>query len=185
MSLATAVPGMLWAQEIILNALGAHVHVHSILIWGGIATAVMTAMMSAAQEFGWSRLGLPYLLGAAFTASRSRARVVGFAVHFLNGWVFAFLYAVVFEDLARTGWWLGALLGLLHAVLLLLLAVPLIPTIHPRMAGRSSGPTPTRWLQPPGFLALNYGRQTPLVVVASHLAYGMIIGGFYELVPPG
>ena len=184
MSPATAARGMLAVQEIVLDAVVAHVHVHSILLWGGIATAVMTAMMSAAQEFGWSRLGLPYLLGAAFTRSRSRARVLGFAIHFLNGWIFAFLYAVVFEDLGRTGWGLGALLGLLHAAMLLLLLIPLIPAMHPRMASVLSGPTPTRWLQPPGFLALNYGRQTPLVLLASHLAYGMIIGGFYELAPP-
>jgi hypothetical protein len=36
-------------------------------------------------------------------------------------------------------------------------------------------------LQPPGFLALNYGRRTPLVTVAAHLLYGAILGAFYRL----
>jgi hypothetical protein len=36
-------------------------------------------------------------------------------------------------------------------------------------------------LQPPGFMALNYGRQTPVVTIAAHLLYGAIIGRFYEL----
>ena len=33
-------------------------------------------------------------------------------------------------------------------------------------------------LEPPGFLLLNYERQTPLVTLVAHLAYGAIVGGF-------
>ncbi|MBT2457121.1 hypothetical protein [Streptomyces sp. ISL-86] len=33
-------------------------------------------------------------------------------------------------------------------------------------------------LEPPGFLMLNYGRGTPTVTLAAHLAYGTIVGGF-------
>ena len=40
--------------------------------------------------------------------------------------------------------------------------LPLIPGLHPRMASEYQGPTPTRQLEPPGFLALNYGRPTPI-----------------------
>jgi hypothetical protein len=36
-------------------------------------------------------------------------------------------------------------------------------------------------LAPPGFLALNYGKRTPISVVASHLVYGAILGAFYRL----
>jgi hypothetical protein len=52
------------------------------------------------------------------------------------------------------------------------------------MVSEYYGPTPNRLLQPPGFMALNYGRQTPIVTIAAHVAYGMIIGAFYELSPP-
>jgi hypothetical protein len=41
----------------------------------------------------------------------------------------------------------------------------------------------TRQLEPTGFLALNYGRRTPLSVLLRHLAYGGILGGFYRLEP--
>jgi hypothetical protein len=41
----------------------------------------------------------------------------------------------------------------------------------------------TRQLEPPGFLALNYGRRKPLSVLLDHLAYGGILGGFYRLEP--
>jgi hypothetical protein len=33
-------------------------------------------------------------------------------------------------------------------------------------------------LEPPGFMLRNYGRQTPLVTIVSHIAYGAIVGGF-------
>jgi hypothetical protein len=53
--------------------------------------------------------------------------------------------------------------------------------IHPRMANEQQGPTPTRQLEPPGSLALNYGRRTPLFLVVAHLVYGVILGAFYQL----
>jgi hypothetical protein len=53
--------------------------------------------------------------------------------------------------------------------------------MHPRMAGETRGPTPTRQLEPPGFFALNYGRSSPVVVLLAHLAYGAILGAFYGL----
>jgi hypothetical protein len=78
-------------------------------------------------------------------------------------------------------WWLGALFGLVHGSFVLTVAMPMLPGMHSRMAGETRGPTPTRQLQPPGFLALNYGAQTPLLSLVAHVAYGAIIGGFYTL----
>jgi len=36
-------------------------------------------------------------------------------------------------------------------------------------------------LEPPGFLMLNYGVQTPLVSLVAHIAYGTLVGGFVSL----
>ncbi len=49
------------------------------------------------------------------------------------------------------------------------------------MAEEDEGPDPTPMLQPPGFLALNYGAQTPLTTVAAHVVYGAIVGGLYRV----
>jgi hypothetical protein len=59
--------------------------------------------------------------------------------------------------------------------------MPVLPGFHPRMATEQRGPEPTRELEPPGFLALNYGRGTPLLTLLAHLVYGAIIGAFYRL----
>ena len=42
------------------------------------------------------------------------------------------------------------------------------------------GPTRHRRLEPPGFMALNYGRRTPLVTFVARTVYGAILGGFYQ-----
>jgi hypothetical protein len=53
--------------------------------------------------------------------------------------------------------------------------------MHPRMANEQQGPTPTRHIEPPGSLALNYGRRAPLSLVVAHLVCGVILGAFYRL----
>jgi hypothetical protein len=160
-------------------------HVPHVLLWGFLATVVLTTLLSAAQGLGLSRMSLPLLLGTAFTSSRQRAHLYGFVSQMLAGWFFALLYALCFEGWHRATWWLGALLGLAHALFLLVALLPLLPYLHPRVASEDFGPNPTRQLEPPGFLALNYGRLTPLVTVAAHVLYGTILGALYDIVPAG
>lgn len=153
----------------------------SVLLWGFVGTVVLTGITSASQGFGLTRMSLPYMLGTMFTPDRDRAKLVGIAVHLLNGWWLALIYAAAFVSWRQATWWLGALVGLVHGLFVLLVVMPLLPGLHPRMASEQRGPEPTRQLEPPGFLALNYGRRTPLSVLVAHLIYGVILGAFYQL----
>ena len=153
----------------------------SCLLWGFVATIVLTTLMAASQGLGLSRMGIPFMLGTMFTPNRDRAKVVGFAIHLVNGWLFALVYALAFESWGRATWWLGAGIGLVHGLAVLVAVMPLLPGLHPRMASENQGPEPTRALEPPGFLALNYGRRTPVISLVAHLVYGAILGGFYRL----
>jgi hypothetical protein len=132
-------------------------------VFGLVATAALTAVMIAAQLAGLSRLDLPLVLGTAVTADPDRARVFGFFIHLGFGQGFALGYAATFALLDRATWWLGALLGLLHGTVALLVLLPLLPGVHPRMASQRAGPRSTAVLEPPGLLGLNHGIQTPLV----------------------
>ncbi len=156
-------------------------NVGAVFLWGFVATIVLTTVMTAAQGLGISRMSIPFMLGAMVTADRDRAPMLGFLMHLVNGWVFAVLYALAFESWGRATWWLGAGIGLVHALAVLVAVMPVLPGFHPRMASEHRGPEPTRALEPPGFLALNYGYQTPAVTVLAHLLYGAILGGFYRL----
>ena len=69
----------------------------------------------------------------------------------------------------------------MHALFVLTVGMRLLPGLHPRMASEEHGPTVARQLEPPGFLALNYGVRTPVAVIVAHIVFGMILGGFYHL----
>jgi MFS family permease len=145
----------------------------SVSLWGFVSTVVLTTLMAGSQGLGLTRINLPFMVGTMFTPDRNRAKLVGFGVHFLNGWAF--------ESWRRATWWLGAAIGLVHAIFVLVAAMPALPAMHPRMASEQDGPTPTKQLEPPGFMAFNYGRRTPISVILAHLVYGGILGAFYRL----
>jgi uncharacterized membrane protein YagU involved in acid resistance len=150
--------------------------------WGGwavfglVATTALTAVMTSAQLAGLTRLDLPLVLGTLFTEDPDHARVVGFVVHLAVGQVFALGYAAGFAMLDAATWWLGGLLGLLHVAFALLVLLPLLPGVHPRMASHRAGPQSRAVLEPPGLLALNYGIQTPTVAIVAHVVYGTALG---------
>jgi hypothetical protein len=150
------------------------------LLWSFVATLALTTVMVGSQGLRFTRINLPYMLGAIFTPNRERAKVIGFLVHLLNGWIFSLVYVAIFHAVRPT-WWGGAGIGAAHAVFVLTVVMSLLPSFHPRMASEQRGPTVTRQLEPPGFLALNYGYQTPISVLVAHLIYGAILGMFYTM----
>ena len=156
-------------------------HLRNVLLWGLVATVVLTTVLQGSQGLGLSRLSLPFLVGTMLTPNRDRAIIFGFLAYTLGGWVFALLYYLTFYSLEVDSGWLGAALGLLHGAFLLVAVLPVLPHLHPRMASAYDGPTPERRLEPPGFLGLNYGWLTPLTTLLGHGLYGAILGVFYQV----
>ncbi len=66
------------------------------LVAGGVATAVMTMLMQMGGAMGMTRMNMPIMLGSMLTRDATRASVLGWIMHALNGLVFGLLYAVVF-----------------------------------------------------------------------------------------
>lgn len=156
-------------------------------LWGALAggfvgTVVLTTGMRLGTELNLTRIDLPFLLGTAFTVDRGRARALGYLLHFAAGLAFASLYYLIFRSIDDASWWLGALFGLVHAMFAgTALVNILLPLFHPRMATIFSAADATPLLEPPGFLLINYGPSTPLVMIAVHLTYGAIVGEFVAL----
>lgn len=151
------------------------------LLWGFLATIALTTLSAGAQGAGLTRMSFPDVLGLAVTPSRDKAKVYGFLLHVVLGLIYSLIYVGVFESLHMANWWVGALIGLAHALFVLIVVMKLLPSVHPRMASEHYGPTAKRVLEPPGVLALHYGVQTPLAVTVSHVAFGVILGAFYHL----
>jgi len=152
---------------------------NSWLLWGFASTVVLTSILAASQGIGMTRMNIPYLLGTIFTPDRDRAKLIGFFLHFANGWLFSLVYVAAFQILHKATWWLGAIIGLVQAIFVLTMTLPVLPALHPRMADEQYGPTVVRQLEPPGFLGLHYGIRTPISVVIAHAIFGAILGAFY------
>src|SRR5262245_46807365 len=156
-------------------------------IWGAVAggfvgTLVLTTGLVTASELRLTRIDLPFLLGTVVVADRTRAKAVGYVLHFLAGQVFALLYYAVFSAIDESGWLLGALFGLAHGVFASTALVNLmLPALHPRMGTFDTAADSSPLLERPGFLMLNYGRSTPVVTIGVHVVYGAIVGGFVSL----
>ena len=151
-------------------------NVQSWLLWGFVATLLLTLVLVASQELRLTRVNLPYLLGMMLTPRRDRAKLLGSALHLANGYVFSALYVAAFEAWGTATALHGMAIGAVHAVGVLVLGMPVLPGLHPRMASHRAGPASRAVLEPPGLLALNYGVQTPMVAVVAHLVYGVALG---------
>jgi hypothetical protein len=157
------------------------------VIWGALAgglvgTIVLTTTLRAASELGLTRMDLPFLLGTAVTSDRARAKLIGYALHFVFGLAFALVYWTVFAATGVSGVWIGALLGLVHALFAgTALVSVVLPVVHPRMGTGFDAAGDAPLLEPPGFMLVNYGRQTQLAMIVAHIAYGAIVGAFASL----
>jgi hypothetical protein len=127
-------------------------------------------------------MDIPFLLGTVFSRNRVHAKAIGYGLHFVAGEAFAFIYYGIFLAIDESGFLLGALFGLLHALFAgTALVNILLPVVHPRMGSPHTAADATPLLEPPGFLMLNYGRSTPAVTMVVHVIYGAIVGGFVSL----
>jgi hypothetical protein len=152
------------------------------LAGGLLGTLVLTTVLRTASEFGLTRVDLPFLLGTALTDDRSRAKALGYLAHFAFGLLFASGYYLIFLMIDRSGWLLGAFLGLVHGLFAgTALVNILLPLVHPRMGTPWSDARSTPLLETPGFLMLNYGPGTPVVSTIAHVLYGAIVGGFISM----
>ena len=154
-------------------------------VWGALAGGAVGAIVLAsglrvAQEAGWTRLDVPLLLGTVFTENRSRATAIGYALHLVNGLLFALVYFAIFDAVGQAGWLFGLALGAVHAAFVgggLVNVV--LPAVHPRMGTPWTDAEETPLLEQPGLPARELrhgdGRRRRF---ALHLAYGAIVGAF-------
>jgi uncharacterized membrane protein YagU involved in acid resistance len=149
------------------------------LVWGFAGTVVLTTLMAGSQGIGMTRMNIPFMLGTMFTPNRDRAKVYGVGIHLVNGWIFSLVYVAAFHVAGLFSWWFGALIGFVHGTFVLVVGMPALPGIHSRMASELRGPTIVQQLEPPGFLARNYGLRTPISVLIAHVVFGAILGFFY------
>jgi hypothetical protein len=149
----------------------------SALTGGLLGALVLTTTIRIASEMGLTRMDLALILGTTLTQNRRRARAYGYVMHAMLGIAFAFAYRAFFALVGWSSWWLGAAVGALHAVFLSTVVINvLLPVIHPLMGTPETAANEVALIEPPGFLMLNYGRNTFLVTLAAHMLFGAVVG---------
>jgi hypothetical protein len=149
-------------------------------LWSFVATIVLTTLLAMSQAMRLTRMNVTYMLGTMFTSHRDHAKIWGFLVHLLNGFLFALLYVAGFRAWGGASIARGIVIGVVHALFVLSVGAPMLPGLHPRMASETSGPSGLRQLEPPGFFAMHYGWPTPVSVIVAHVAFGAILGAFVD-----
>ena len=121
------------------------------------------------------------MLGTMFTPDRDRAKLYGFCVHLVNGWLFVVRSTWPRSTRwRRATWWLG---GADRRSCTRCSCSPsacaVLPGLHPRMASEQHGPDGRRGSSSrPDFSRSITACATPLVVLVAHVLYGTILGCF-------
>ncbi len=148
------------------------------ILWGnaiiaGLAgTAVMTVLMYMAKAMGMP-MDMPRILGLMFMKPENRVGtyIAGLMAHFMNGMIFAVIYAFLFTVLGVSGWTWGLVFGAVHGIVAGT-AMGMMHVVHPNMG-------PGKELPALGLFAKNISPMAPAGLIMLHLVYGAIVGAIY------
>lgn len=74
------------------------------ILWGLLATGLLTTLMRSAEGLGYIRMDIPFMLGTMLTPNRDFAKVGGSVVHLINGLMISLLYAVFLNGFGFVSW---------------------------------------------------------------------------------
>lgn len=159
------------------------------LVAGFAGTAVMSVMMKMSASMGMTDMPpMELVTGAMLTGDETRAKQVGTFIHWimLGTVVFGLGYAAVFTAVDDAGVVTGLLVGALHGIVVGLVFMPMMPTMHPRMAADApiDGTVGTVdgavQLSAPGVFGARWGSMTPVGLVLGHVVYGIVAALVYR-----
>lgn len=163
---------------------------------GGLAaTLVMTAMMQVATRAGMTDMPpMPLVLGSMMSGDRKTATAIGGMLHFvvMGTVVFGVAYGWLFTAFDNDSWWVGLAIGVVHALVVGLMFMPMMPTMHPRMSRQPVGIDTGRTvavddrgdieIAAPGILGKNWSAMTPVGFIMGHAVYGLVLALVYRAV---
>lgn len=167
------------------------------LVAGFAGAVAMSLVMAAGRAARLTSMPpMPVILGSMMAARRNIIRPIGLVLHYvvLSTFVFGLIYAALFTAFDSASWWVGALIGLVHGVLVGAIAMPMMPAVNPRMrrepamAHAGGGPPQTIVERPggtieltaPRFMGRGYGAMTPAGLVIAHIVYGIVVATVYH-----
>lgn len=168
------------------------------LIGGFIGTLVMTAMMMASKKAGMSDMPpMPLVMGSMMSGDRKKAMAIGGVIHLIvmGTIVFGIAYGLLFTAFDNDAWWVGALIGAVHGIVVGAVFMPMMPSMHPRMSENLVGAGARGASQTvatdanadvevaaPGMMGSSWGGMTPVGLVMGHVVYGIVVALLYTAI---
>lgn len=159
------------------------------LVAGFVGTAIMSMMMKMAGKMGMTDMPpMELVTGSMLSGDPERAKQLGIGLHWimLGTIVFGLGYAALFSALGTASWLTGILIGAVHGLVVGLVAMPMMPAMHPRMttepafAGTVDTAVDRVELSAPGVLGSRWGAMTPVGLVMGHIVYGLVVALVYQ-----
>jgi len=119
----------------------------------------MTIFLLFPRWFGIGKIDVIPAVGALITGKVENAARPGFILHFVSGIFFAYVYTgVILAMKLPLAWWIYALFGGVHGVIVMLLVCIVIMEHHPIAQYHDRGP------------------MTGVSQLIAHIIYGVIVG---------
>lgn len=144
---------------------------------GLLSTTALSVMVLLPRWMGMKNVDMVRALGALLRRDHDyeRAFLSGLLAHYGMGLVFAALYLIGFRELGipftTTA---GALVGMVHGGLAMVMVEMVILERRPRFLGVSSSAEAEQ-------TAVNHARVAALTQFVGHILYGLIVAGVYQL----
>lgn len=159
------------------------------LVAGFVGTAVMSTMMKMSGRMGMTDMPpMELVTGSMMSGDPDRAKQLGVGVHWImmGTIVFGLGYAALFNAFDTASWLTGVAIGAVHGLAVGLVAMPMMPAMHPRMttepafAGTVDITGDRVELAAPGVLGSRWGGMTPAGLVMGHVVYGLVVALVYQ-----
>jgi len=112
----------------------------AVIVAGLIGTAAMTILMMLAPIMGLPKMDIVGMLGSMFTTQPGPAKLIGLIIHFMMGVIFAFIYALLWQNgLGSPSWVWGLIFGFVHGIVAVV-TMPMMMKTHPRPPAMQPGP---------------------------------------------
>lgn len=169
------------------------------LFAGLMATVAMSLVAEGASLKDFTAMpSMSFVIGSAFSGDQDEAMLVGNLVHFalLGTVLYGIGYALALSVLDASPLLVGAGVGMVHGALIGI-ALGMVDTVHPRLVdparpevamASAKGSTAIRIAVDrsevvavrPGTFGVNWGEQTPVVIMASYTVFGVVFAFLYS-----
>jgi len=137
-------------------------HIRDAIIAGSTGRMAMILLIYGGPLIGLPRIDVVSMLGSLAAPNKQDAVILGGAIHFTMGILFAIIYAAFWSvGIGSPTWWWGLIFGALHGILVIVLLLVVI-RVHPQLS------------------ELFNGLPVLVAILLNHMVFGVVVALVYS-----